>query len=146
MHELPIELACHQGWHTSNENKNENECPLSSHVSLPSVKLPNTHFVIILYMFCVFLHPTYAFPSSVCWQPCSLILSPRLKSWRMWLHTCFVLALWSRPLRVLKGPIQSRSIMAVVASWALFPSATAHICLKRTVKLCGSLSTRAICL
>lgn len=47
---------------------------------------------------------------------------------------------------VWKGPIQRRSIMAVVASWALFPLVTPYICLKRTVKLCGSFSTRAICL
>lgn len=97
--------------------------------------------------FVSFLCPTHAFPSSVCWQPCSIALSPRLKSWCMWLHTCFVLALWSRLLHgVLKGPIQRRSIMAVVASWAPFPLVTTHICLKRTVKLCGSFSTRAICL
>lgn len=54
MYGLPTELTCQQGWHTSNENENENEWPLGSHVSLPSVKPPSTHFVIILYMFCIF--------------------------------------------------------------------------------------------
>lgn len=53
---------------------------------------------------------------------------------------------WSRLLRALKGPIQRRSIMTVVASWDPFPLVTTHICLKCTVKLCGSFFTMAICL
>lgn len=96
MHSLPIKLTCQQCWHTSNENRNNNGRPLGCHVSLPSVKHPLCHHSLL--RFVSSLHPTHAFLSSACWRTCSLALSPRLKSWRMWLHTCFVLALWSRLL------------------------------------------------